>query len=406
MKNKIIKLTALSIAATTLLNAGGYKIPEKTVNAVALSSANVANSKGADAAYYNPANMSFMQSGQSVDMSLTYIGLDATNFSGRGEVAGSWSPYVDIDAKSESFFVPAINYVSDKYKDFRFGFSTVVPGGLTKRWTQTPAADKAAEFSLKVVELNPTVAYTINKELSLALGLRALYSEGIVKSVSTASRDMEGNSWDYGYNLALSYKPARDIDMALTYRSNVDLTEEGNAKLYIGNAKVYDGGAAVSVPLPADLNLAFAYTLPSKTTVEFVYERTFWSSYKSLDFDYKSSIPLAIVESMDLPISKQWKDVSAYRMGLTQDMDKLTLMAGIVYDETPIPDDKVSFELPDSNSLSVSFGARYELDKSFDFGASMLYSMRDERSIYNNEIQGTFSDSNILLVSIGTGYKF
>lgn len=401
MKKQLLKITSLSILASSLLYGGGYRIPETSVNSLALSSANVANSKGADAAYYNPANMAFMGDAQEIDMSLMYIGLDPTNFKGSGTQAG-----VDIDAKSETFLVPSLNYVSSKFNDFRFGFSMVVPGGLTKRWSDSPALDSAEEFSLTVIEMNPSVSYKLNDKLSLGFGLRALYSEGVVKSSSSASRDMEGNSIDFGYNIALAYKPTDTMDVALTYRSNVDLSEEGNAKLYIGDAKVYDGGASVSVPIPAVLNVAFAYTLPTKTTVEFVYERSFWSSYETLDFDYKSDIPLIIQGPMDGAIAKDWEDVSAYRLGLTQQMDGYLLMAGVVYDETPIPEEKLSFELPDSNSLSVSFGGRYQLSEKLDIGASMLYSIRSKRDVDNDDIEGEFSNSDITLVSLGMGYKF
>jgi long-chain fatty acid transport protein len=404
MKNKLIKLTALSAVTASLVYGGGYRIPETSINAVALSAANVANSKGADASYYNPANMAFMDNKQSAEFNLMYVGLDATNF--KGSMSSTDSTPVDIDAKSETFLIPSLNYVSNIYGDFRYGFSLVVPGGLTKRWSDSPALDSAEEFSLTVVELNPSVSYKVNKNLALAFGLRALHSEGVVKSSSTASRDMEGDSWDFGYNLALSYKPANNIDLALTYRSNVDLTEEGNAKLYIGNAKVYDGGASVTVPIPAVLNLAFAYTLPTKTTIEFVYERSFWSSYEDLDFDYKDSIPTLLQKPMDDPIAKDWEDVNAYRLGVTQSLNEYTLMAGIVYDQTPVPENKVTYELPDSDSLSVSFGGRYEIDKSLDMGLSLLYSMREDRDVKNDDIDGTFSNSNVILVSFGAGYKF
>ncbi|MCW8837329.1 MAG: outer membrane protein transport protein [Thiovulaceae bacterium] len=401
MKNQLLKITTLSILSSSLVFAGGYRIPETSVNAVALSGANVANTKGADTAYYNPANMSFMEDSQAMDVNLMYIGLDGTKFEGSGTQAGD-----NIQAKSENFIVPSINYVSPKYGDLRYGFALVVPGGLTKRWNDSPAIDKAEEFSLTVIELNPTISYALNNKLSLAFGVRALYSEGIVKSSSTASRDLEGTSWDFGYNLALAYKPTNDLDIALTYRSNIDLTEEGNAKLYIGNAKVYDGGASVEVPLPAVLNLAIAYTLPTKTTLEFVYERAYWSSYKNLDFNYEDTIPLAIQEPMDGAISKDWKDVNIYRLGITQNIDEYTLMAGIVYDETPVPDSKVSYELPDSDSVSVSLGGRYQIDKDLDLGMSILYSIRDDRDVNNDEIEGTFSNSNIVLLAFGAGYKF
>jgi len=400
------KLTLLSLVVASSLYAGGYKIPETSTNGVALSAANVAHSQNADAAYYNPANMSFMADENALEADLMVISLGATNF--KGDALGSTG--LDIDAESEIFFIPSINYVSPKIGDFRLGLSIAVPGGLTKRWNVSPAKSKAEEFSLQVIEINPTVSYAINEELSIAVGVRVLHSSGVIKSTGSVSRDMTGDSFDYGYNLAVAYKPTSAVDLAFTYRSQVDLTETGTAKLWdasspVSGAATYDGGASVTVPLPAFLNLALAYTLESKTTIEFVYERNFWSSYESLDFDYAGPIG-NLKPYFDDPIAKNWVDTNAYRLGLTQDMDELTLMAGIVLDETPVPNETMSFELPDSDSISVSFGARYDVTKDLNVGFAMLYSMREDRTVSNDDIDGTFSNSNVLITSLGLGYKF
>jgi long-chain fatty acid transport protein len=408
MRNKLIKTTVLSLIATTAIYAGGYKIPETSLNGIALSAANVAHGHGADTAYYNPANMAFMKDENRLEADLIYIGLDPVKYKG---TVGSDPTVYDIDAKSESFLIPSLNYVSPKLGNARVGLSIVVPGGLSKRWDNSPAKDVAQEFTLEVVEINPSVAIPVNDKLAIAFGFRILYSNGIVKSTSpaTASRDMTGDSIDFGYNVALAYKPTKQLEFGLTYRSKVNLSEEGNAKLYVGGAGVYDGGSSVSVPLPALFNAAVAYTFESKTTVEFVYERNFWSSYNQLDFNYVSSIP-TILTPMDAPIAKNWKDTSAYRLGITQELGKMSLMAGVVYDNSPVPDSSLSFELPDSDSLSVSLGGRYKINDKLDVGLSALYSMRDSRTISaannNNKLNGEFSNADVLIISAGLGYKF
>jgi len=66
----------------------------------------------------------------------------------------------------------------------------------------------------------------------------------------------------------------------------------------------------------------------------------------------------------------------------------------------------VSFELPDSDSVSVSAGVRYHYSKSLDLALSGLYSMRQDRTIHNSELNGEFSNSNVLMFSAGVGYKF
>lgn len=397
------KLTLLSFIAVCSLYAGGYKIPENSVNALALSAANVAHSHGADAAYYNPANMVFMEDKNEMNVNLMYIGLDPTNFKGTASSTGATQ--YDIDAKNETFFVPSLHYVSPKLGNARVGLSIVVPGGLSKRWSDSPGKDKAEEFTLEVVEVNPTMAIPLGDKAALSFGFRIVHSFGVVKSTAAVSRDMSGESIDYGYNLAFSYKPTTNLDLALTYRSQINLTVTGNAKLYNPAALVYDGGASVTVPLPACFNAAIAYTLPSKTTLEFVYDRIGWSAYKTLDFDYVGNIG-NLTPYFDNPIAKNWKDTNAYRFGVTQDLDSLSIMGGIVYDETPVPDETLSFELPDSSSLSVSLGTKLKINDNLNAGLSALYSMRNKRSVTNSDLSGEFSNSNVLLVSAGVEYKF
>lgn len=394
------KLMLLSLAAVCSVYAGGYKIPENSANALALSAANVAHSHGADAAYYNPANMPFMEDKNEMNVNLMYIGLDPIHFEGSNTMSG-----VAIDSKSETFVVPSIHYVSPKLGNARVGLSIVTPGGLSKRWNNSPAKDKAEEFTLQVVEVNPTMAISLSPKAALAFGFRIVHSSGVVKSTAAVSRDMTGESIDYGYNLAFSYKPTKNLDLALTYRSQVNLTVTGNAKLYNPAALAYDGGASVTVPLPACFNAAIAYTLPSKTTLEFVYDRIGWSAYKTLDFDYVGNIG-NLKPYFDDPIAKNWNDTNAYRFGVTQDLDSLSIMGGIVYDETPVPDETLSFELPDSNSLSVSLGAKLKINDNLNAGLSALYSMRNKRSVTNSDLSGEFSNANVLLVSAGVEYKF
>jgi long-chain fatty acid transport protein len=263
------------------------------------------------------------------------------------------------------------------------------------------------------------MAIDINDKLSLGFGFRIIDTSGIVKSSGTAAvaagptyskltRDLKGDTIDYGYNLALAYKPTKELDIGLTYRSKVDLTVDGTATLsetlYSGS---YNGDASVTIPLPAVFTAAMAYTFCSKTTVEFTFNRNMWSAYKTLDFNYDGTITNPIlIGAFDKPVTKNWNDTNAYRLGVTQSLDSITLMAGMVYDESAIPDETLSFELPGSSSLSVSLGGRYELNEKFDVGLSALYSMKETRSVTNEKLSGEFSNANVLLVSAGVGYKF
>jgi long-chain fatty acid transport protein len=408
---QIVRVIGLSSCVALSLFGAGYKIPEQSLMSVAMSSADIASVDGADASYYNPANMSLMSPEQVMELGMTYIDLPRVKYNDDTVSARNG------ESKGEKFFIPTLHYVGPKFNDWRFGLSFVAPAGLSKRWDSSYQKAFAEEFTLKVTELNPTASYKVSDKLALGLGLRAIHSEGIVKSSGviaagpiSASRDLTGSSVDYGYNVAITYKPINDIALAATYRSKVDLTINGNATLTSSLGGSYGGGATVTVPLPATLDLAASYKF-DKTTVEFVYERTYWSAYKELDFNYQSSFSVdpgnVMKAAFDNPKAKNWKDSDTYRLGVKHRLnDKLDLMAGFAIDKTPVPDETIGFELPDSNAKVYSCGAAYKITDKTTLGFGYLYSNREDRSASNTTVKGTVSGSDAYLARFSVITKF
>ncbi len=411
------KIALLSLTTTTLLFGAGYKIPELSMNSMALSAAYIANAHGADAAYYNPANMAFEAEEQYFEGALTYIRLASIEYTGTAFNPDGTLNHSGASSEAENFLSPSLHYVSPTFEQFRFGLSIVAPAGLSKRWEDQPAKTYAHEFTLQVVEVNPSLSYRVSDDFAVGAGFRIVHTSGVVKSASIASRDMEGDTFDFGYNLALSYKATPQLTLAATYRSNVDLDVEGDAAIYFPDNGNYGGtelfgkriDAAVSIPNPAALNLAAAYRFDTGTTVEFVYERTFWSAYESLDFDYEFSLGGLDAKFAD-PIAKDWNDVSAYRLGVTQEYVNWTGMAAIAYDETPIPEHTINFELPDSDAIILSVGGRYEYSDTLSLGAALLVDFKESRTVRSsvNEIglNGEFTDARAYLLTVGAEYKF
>jgi len=415
--NQTVRIaTLLSLSAATLL-ASGYRIPEQSLNSVALSAAYVAGANGADASYYNPANMSFMDNGAFTEVAMTYINLSEVTFEGI-------SPMMNGASQEEQFLVPNLHYVSPFVGNWRYGLSITTPAGLSKRWDDAFAKASAQEFTLKVIEVNPTISYKFNDQFSVGFGLRGVYTDGIVKSDASGlgkdvSRDLNGDSIDFGYNVAVSYKPIKELTLSSTYRSKVDLTVDGDATLthpLLGTG--YSGGASVTIPLPASLALAVAYTY-ERTTLEFVYERTYWSSYKDLDFNYDTSLStyggvLSPYAAFDAARAKNWKDSNAYRIGLShQCTDALKMMVGFAIDQSPAPDSTLGFELPDADAKLYSIGFEYKINQKLQVGLAYLYDDKEDRTVANyNAItnstgaSGTFKNSAAHLVTASLKYRF
>ncbi len=405
------KIVTLSLAATTLLFGSAYRLPEGSINSTALSGAYISNAHGADSSYYNPANMVFNEDKNELEAALTYINLSKIKYT------DAQNPAFNSTSKSENIFAPMLFFSSKDYNNLRYGFAVTVPGGLRKRWESPYAKAFAKEFELKIVEFNPSIAYKISDQFAVGAGVRAVYSDGVVKSDATdiskpAIRDMKADTTEFGYNVALTYKLDQASTFSATYRSNVDLNHEGNAKLYLSGTKLYDGGASVEVPLPAVLALAFSYNF-DKTTVELEWDKTYWSEYKKLDFEFKDKVPTALKAAFDDPKEREWKDTNAFRLGITHRYsDKLTLMASIAKDDNPAPDRNLGFELPDSDAMIYAGGFSYKVSDKLSFGASILYDKKDSRSVNQRStsnpagIYGEFKDASATLITTGVRYAF
>jgi len=407
MKKKIAVVTLTGILAAGPAFASGYRIPEQSLNATALSAAYVANTPAADASYYNPANMSWLENKWQTEASLTWIHLASIEYTDSNPANASRNS----GSQGEDFAMPNLHVVSPEYNNFRFGLSVVYPYGLSKRWDNAFQRASTEEFTLKTYELNPTVSYKVNNQLSIGGGLRAIYAEGVVKSTAAISRDLKGDTTEYGYNLALTYRPVENLSLAATYRSKIDLNIEGDARLSLGGTQLYNGYAEVSVPAPAVLALAAAYTCnDGKTTAEFTYDKTFWNAYDKLDFNYAQDFSAHFAfAAFDNPKAKNWVNSEAFRIGVTHKINtQWTVMVGFAIDKNPVPDQTLGFELPDSDAKIYSCGLRYQPTDNLTIGAAYLFDDKESRSVPANAngVNGTFDNAAAHLVSAGLQYRF
>ena len=403
------KITASLATVTLLAHAGGYKIPEQSLNSMALGAAYIAHTEGADTAYFNPAAMAFMKEGRYSEAGVTLAHLPPISY--------SLMPPYSGESKEENIPIPFAHYVGNTIDGIRWGVSITAPAGLSKRWDTSYQKLYAEEFTLKNVELNPVAAYKLSDNVAIGGGLRFIYSEGKVYSdggsIAPIKREMEGSGYGFGYNAALHFKPIQSIDAAITYRSKVTIKEEGKANLYFGAAGTqYD--ASVEIPIPAALNVAIAKSWQDRFTLEFVYERTYWSAYEELDFEYETPITNPILKkAFDDPLARNWNDTDTFRIGATVKGDKLTVMFGYAVDETPVNEKYIGFELPDSDAEIFSMGFRYQVNKNLSWGMALLHDAKESRSLKRGVAEnqllangGTFDEGGATLLTFGVSYNY
>lgn len=223
----------------------GFKIQEQSLNATALSSAYIAGARGADASYYNPANMGFENDwgenksefelatslikipGFNFDVATTNQGLyskttmDYSNaiqgifdFCGSGigqalcggigidDLADLNKPVILEHSVPDSqivtgstgdtnFVLPKMFYKSRTNHGITFGGSFVASSGLAMQW-----AGKGGEFLqdvfIMMIEASPSISWTINNRFSVGFGYRVMYAMGSFNNVVYVPLDEEG----------------------------------------------------------------------------------------------------------------------------------------------------------------------------------------------------------------------
>lgn len=401
---------ALAILPHPVL-ASGFRITNQSLGAVGLSGAHIAYTPGPDASYYNPANMAFQADQWRLETSLTMLHLPSITYTDNRLSS------LNGESESELFFMPLIHAVSPEYGKVRFGFSLTYPYGLAKQWQQTYPRAFSEKFSLITVEANPTMAFQVNDWLSLGGGVSLIYGKGEVDNtfsaplfdlggLTTLSRSAEASDTEWGYNLALTLRPTERWNIAATYRSEVelDLSDSGELRAMVGSSPLlfYSGSTAIDITLPAVFSLATSYTL-DRLTVELGWDRTYWSSFNELDFEYDQDFTTIPFSTFDSAITKNWQDTDAFRIGLTYDWNERWITTlGFTYDETPVPDATLGFELPDTDATVYCAGVRYRFSASTEIGLSYMYHRTRTRSVDNSQgVDGTFTDGGAHAVTMG-----
>lgn len=219
IKVKAVVLCLFSCMFYAKMSANGFKIQEQSLNATALSSAYVAGARGADASYYNPANMGFKNDwgenkhefefafslinipGFKFQVPTTNQGLSSVTYMEYGGLVGTIKPLMDklgiklipgrielqhtkpdtamVDGSTgdTNFMLPKFFYKSKNYNGFTFGASFIAPSGLAMKWNGL-GGEFLQDVFIFLIEFAPSISYTYRDRISIGFAPRLLYGMG------------------------------------------------------------------------------------------------------------------------------------------------------------------------------------------------------------------------------------
>ncbi len=244
-------------------------------------------------------------------------------------------------------------------------------------------------FDMAQININPSLAYKVNEQVSLGVGINFAHNESHFKQgvpvvapvpgyAAGNYLDVKGDDWAVGYNLGAMFQLTPTTRLGLAYRSELEFDLDGKEKWATTSAGVpgllpslVNQHVKAKLKTPANFSIALSQSVGDKWEV--LGDLT-WTDWSVVDvITVKSKQTGAKLQELNYNFKDSW------RIGLGANYrysDTLKLRFGIAHDKTPVRSaaDR-TMTLPDADRTWLSFGAKFQLSKatSVDVGYTHIF---------------------------------
>jgi long-chain fatty acid transport protein len=411
---RTVGIAGLLTLSSSSVFASSFALIEQSVSG--MGTAYAIGSAGIDDAstiWFNPASMTRLN-GSNLTGGLQIVN-SRTDFEGSAEYnpdnPGNGGPGpisiagepISGDSKSDLGLTAAIpqGSISHQLNDKTWlGLTINTPFGLKTEYDdEWVGRYHAIKSELLTFNFNPTLAFKLNENVSIGLGISALYADGELTqatdvgqldffragatmtppnlpwfpgAVGTDAFDsttkLTADDWGWGYNFGFMLTPSDNTRLGLHYRSKIELELEGDAKTS-GTYLDQKGKASLDISLPDSLSISGYHAFSSKWAIMADYTWTQWSRIQSLD--------IKLEEGNQSVADWKYEDSGRFSIGTEYTHNnKFKYRVGLALDQTPVPDDSErSPRVPDADRTWLSLGMTYSYSRtlSFDFGYAHLF---------------------------------
>lgn len=424
MKKHLLALSAAAVLlAPNAVGAEGFSINEWSAEGFAMGGARMFAENDAANMAYNPASLTKIK-GEVAKISATYISphgkyevvpgalgtVSGAPTKGHNRVHPAWAP--------GSYYVKQMN--DKEWLGFgaysRFGNSCQFKQGSLPGFNNTSS-------KLNGMSIGVNYAKKLDSKWSASLGAEVNYAwlqvdktmpYGPTGMGMSGKMQMEGESYALGWNAAANYAFDDKNEMGIVYRSAVNHSMEANVRETMLGGMFTDAYGCVT--LPESVMIGYGHKFNDKTRVELNGTWTRWSRFDR--FDLTLSGNGAVHDELD---ARNWKDGWRYAIGVEHKLsDKYSLLGGIAYDESGIPDYNESdpvgsagadFMVPTGTRTTFTIGTQYHDDRQ-TLAFAIGYMKVGDLSIEGDNKGGVFyksakmHDSYTKLFSISYQYNF
>ncbi|AAS96026.1 OmpP1/FadL family transporter [Nitratidesulfovibrio vulgaris] len=386
--------------------AAGYGVYEWSARGNALGGAMVARDADPSSVAYNPAAITDLEGAQ--------IQMGATAIAPTAKMTSNTPGKRDAEFSDSIWGLPTFYYTQQLSDNYWFGFGMFSRVGLGTDYKDTdtwPGRYNCSYAAIHSVSLNPNLAMKLTDELSVAFGLDATYLRFMYDTTISpvdVMQQIDADGWAYGLNLGARYKPYDWLAFGVAWRSEMQLTVNGNVDFTQKGAVPAPAARDVrgTEPIPESITFGVMVKPFDKLSLEVDAVWTRWSAYNTLVINYDP----ALYGKSSVSAEKNWKNTWRLQFGAEYALtDSIDLRAGYVYDQTPVDDAHEDYAVPCSDRQIATTGIGWKINEAWVLDASYSYLWMTDRE-YEARSGGIYDstreDAHAHMAGLSLTYKF
>lgn len=362
------------VTLSSMASASGFQLLEQNASGIGNAYAgSAAVAENASTIFFNPAGMTQLQDREisgglalikpSFKFNNSVSSVGALGATGEGGDAGG------LAALPNGYVSWSLN------RDLYIGVGLGAPFGLKTEYDdQWIGAAQSTLFEVKTYNINPSIAYRVNDNLSFGFGvnwqrLEASYERvrTIVQPTIPVVLQLEDDSW--GWNAGVLFTVSPSTKIGLSYRSAVKHSTEGALDV----SGIWVADAKANLELPNTTILSITHQLTDKWQMLGDVSRTGWSSIPKVDIMNATTGSASPLQTLDTDFKDAWR----FALGANYKYDDAwKLKFGVAYDQTPVKRASTRLvSMPDNDRAWLSFGAQWAPNKTsvLDIGLSYVF---------------------------------
>ncbi len=297
------------------------------------------------------------------------------------------------DGEAEVFF-PSTFYATHAVNDrLSAGLGIFSPFGLGTSWPDDwPGRYITTDSQITTFDINPVISWRLLPRVAVAAGADLLLLDarlenkinsalllGLPSGSADSGQKLTGDGHGWGYNLGLLVDLSEHLSFGAAYRSAIKVDIDGDvsydrASPLLAEA-LPDTGASTSLTMPQQLTAGLAWRASDRLTVEAGLRWEDWSSFDELRLHFERPV---LGQSVSVQ-PRHWQDTFAYNIGARYRLnDTISLLAGYLYSENPVPDTTFEPAIPDSNNHTFSLGTEIGRNR-FRFALAYALLIQEDR---------------------------